>query len=109
MRKTGPIMPPERLRKKRRAIPHTNLKRTMKNTLITFALKKLRGYAVTWPTSLPGAFLLINALSAILMCALDPACGGDVINREWDRVIEAVVGLGLMEARSVHARSEDVG
>lgn len=74
-----------------------------------FLLKKARGYIKTWPTSIPGILLIINSLSGILVCIFDPDCGMNVITQEWDKFIMAIGGLGLLEARSVHARSEDVG
>lgn len=81
----------------------------MKNSLIDFLLKKARGYVKTWPTSVAGGVLIVNALSGIVLCVLDPACGIEGISQEWDKVMQGVAGLGLLEARSIFARSEDVG
>ena len=74
-----------------------------------FLLKKIRGYLKTWPTSVPGVILILNGATGILVCVFDPTCGSDVISHEWDKVIQAIAGLGLLEARSVHASTEDVG
>lgn len=79
------------------------------NKLLNLIARRPRQWLVSKSTTIVGVVLLLEATISVVRYLISPAdLEVGVLQAKWEEIMQALVAVGLLEAKSNNTRTEDI-